>query len=700
MNGASGAENAFTVDGIVTNSLVNGQSRQNTVFEYLQEVQVKTSGISAEYGGALGGVVSAVTKSGGNTFRGEAHYYFEGSALARRPGQAARARSDDRAHRLLRAGRGAARTRPTSSAARSAARSSATASSSTAPTRRATRSGPTPTTSPTAPATSTRNIWTQQAFGKLTFASRRVNASWSTLWTPTDASGTLIAYDGATPERASTARMSGAGGEHRARLRDQPGQHERHGRLDADQRLVPQLHAAAIFHDRYTDTGMSDGHARTPTATRRRRSTPSSRRRCRARRGFVNTPRAQITEFDTTKRTTFNVDYNHSFSGGGYHTLKGGYGFQHTVNDINSFYPGGYVNIFWGSAFTFGGQTGHAAPTATTRSTIAASPTRPATTSTRSTSRTSGRWATALTLNLGLRTENEKVPTFRPDYLENAFEFGFGDKLAPRLGAAYDVSGDGTREGVRQLGPLLRLDQVRAAARIVRRRDVVHLLPRPEHARSRQPQPEQHAGQRTSGSDPGQLPRPPRAVVRRRHRSGHQADEAVELQRRQRVSRSAATACSRCTTSTTTCSRRSRTSASSTRRATRATSSATPASGAGRDPVPDRAARRPGSPTPRPKRQYDALELGYNRRFADNWFFSANYTLSRLYGNYAGLASSDEITTPTTGGSVADGAAAGGQHLPPGRQREPRVGPRRAAVGLARQPRRPGPPGDRSSARR
>jgi hypothetical protein len=35
------------------------QSRQNTVFEYLQEVQVKTSGISAEYGGALGGVVSA-----------------------------------------------------------------------------------------------------------------------------------------------------------------------------------------------------------------------------------------------------------------------------------------------------------------------------------------------------------------------------------------------------------------------------------------------------------------------------------------------------------------------------------------------------------------------------------------------------------------------------------------------------------------
>ena len=56
-----------------------------------------------------------------------------------------------------------------------------------------------------------------------------------------------------------------------------------------------------------------------------------------------------------------------------------------------------------------------------------------------------------------------------------------------------------------------------------------------------------------------------------------------------------------------------------------------------------------GQPVPRPVRTYDALEFGYSRRFADNWFLSANYTLSRLYGNYAGLASSDEITTPTTG---------------------------------------------------
>jgi len=55
-----------------------------------------------------------------------------------------------------------------------------------------------------------------------------------------------------------------------------------------------------------------------------------------------------------------------------------------------------------------------------------------------------------------------------------------------------------------------------------------------------------------------------------------------------------------------------------------------------------------GQAIPRPKRVYDAVQIGFDRRLARNYFFSANYTYSRLYGNYAGLASSDEITTPTT----------------------------------------------------
>jgi len=50
-----------------------------------------------------------------------------------------------------------------------------------------------------------------------------------------------------------------------------------------------------------------------------------------------------------------------------------------------------------------------------------------------------------LTLNLGLRTENEKIPSYAADprIPSTAIEFGFGEKLAPRLGFAWDVMGDG-----------------------------------------------------------------------------------------------------------------------------------------------------------------------------------------------------------------------------------------------------------------
>jgi hypothetical protein len=51
----------------------------------------------------------------------------------------------------------------------------------------------------------------------------------------------------------------------------------------------------------------------------------------------------------------------------------------------------------------------------------------------------------------------------------------------------------------------------------------------------------------------------------------------------------------------------------------------------------------PGFPSlPKMKRDYDALELTATKRFSNNWFANVSYTLSRLYGNYPGLASSDE----------------------------------------------------------
>jgi hypothetical protein len=54
--------------------------------------------------------------------------------------------------------------------------------------------------------------------------------------------------------------------------------------------------------------------------------------------------------------------------------------------------------------------------------------------------------------------------------------------------------------------------------------------------------------------------------------------------------------------------------------------------------------------SPKPRRNYDALQASWNRRFAERWTARASYTLSRLWGNYPGIQNSDEIRTPALGG--------------------------------------------------
>ncbi len=76
IGGASGSENRFVVDGMDTTNLQNGSSGKTYITDFIQEIQVKTAGYNAEYPGATGGVVNALTKSGTNVFRGSAGFYY------------------------------------------------------------------------------------------------------------------------------------------------------------------------------------------------------------------------------------------------------------------------------------------------------------------------------------------------------------------------------------------------------------------------------------------------------------------------------------------------------------------------------------------------------------------------------------------------------------------------------------------------
>jgi len=79
MDGASSSENMFFVDGVNTTHMYDGDSAQGVVFEFVDEVQVKSSGYEAEHGGSMGGVINVVTRSGGNEFHGELIAYYNGS---------------------------------------------------------------------------------------------------------------------------------------------------------------------------------------------------------------------------------------------------------------------------------------------------------------------------------------------------------------------------------------------------------------------------------------------------------------------------------------------------------------------------------------------------------------------------------------------------------------------------------------------
>jgi hypothetical protein len=82
VDGASGSENRYIIDGVNTTSPFQGLQGQNMITDFVEEVQVKSAGYAAEYGGSVGGVINAITKSGGNEFNGYVGAYLTPSNLA------------------------------------------------------------------------------------------------------------------------------------------------------------------------------------------------------------------------------------------------------------------------------------------------------------------------------------------------------------------------------------------------------------------------------------------------------------------------------------------------------------------------------------------------------------------------------------------------------------------------------------------
>jgi len=79
--GSTSAENSYIIEGLNTTGVETGTEGKTLNADFIQEVQVQTGGLTAEYGRLTGGNLNVITKSGGNAFHVDAFGFGEGGGL-------------------------------------------------------------------------------------------------------------------------------------------------------------------------------------------------------------------------------------------------------------------------------------------------------------------------------------------------------------------------------------------------------------------------------------------------------------------------------------------------------------------------------------------------------------------------------------------------------------------------------------------
>jgi hypothetical protein len=466
VDGASGGENVFTIDGQEVTNYRTGTLNEayNIPTQLVQEVQVKSSGFDALYGGATGGVVSVVTRGGGNDFHGEVGLQFESPQLNGTPRQLLnRFTSGSVANNNFVQSKqvfnplktGGLNTFPTANLGGRIIRDRLWFFSSYSP--QVFRSEvdtqyftnvPNPQFITTETYRRTRTY--QYAFNRLDanpFSKLRLSGTF--LWNPVIDKGSLPTTSFTNVSTTSygltnvpTANYGGSIGT----LTGNDFTNFQGGRQNSNLVTFSGVYTATsnlVFEGRFSRGFLNEknGNYFIPTIfpqVSACTSTPASF-------GCATTGANTITIKDVSLRKSYDFSGSYIVNAGGQHQLTAGYQRFTIFNDVQSGNNAiGQLRFNYGTSITtlIGGNV-----TATPGSVGSGSFRRQGTNGSGSNLSQSlfvqdkYQPTRRLTLNLGVRIEKENLPSF--NQFPSAINFGWGDKIAPRLGFAYDLTGNG-----------------------------------------------------------------------------------------------------------------------------------------------------------------------------------------------------------------------------------------------------------------
>lgn len=643
IDGSSGAENTFIVDGLEVTNFRSGQLRnvQNVSNDIVSEVQVKTSGFEAEYSGATGGVVNVVTKGGSNRFHGNFGAQLQTDRLDADTRPILRGLTDS--IQYISPSRDGLRTFlnppdseftnffPTANVSGPILKDRLWFFVSAAPQFFDTqRTSIFPNgTSETNDISQRNDYYFARLDGQIT---EKLRATGTYSYTPQTINGGILGF-GST---------SGIGD-----------QSQKGGRVNASNFTYSATYSPtanwvisgrggrAFLNERDNSYGVPSGfRIRCSGSATVLASLPGFGCGATNNIGFDNIGDTTNTFKDVSIRNTFDLDAQVLVNNfGGRHILKFGYQFNRVENDVDSgFFNTGQLRYFFGqTAFGVGSPLGNIQLTQFGTAGAASSKNQGLFV------QDSWQPFRRLTLNLGFRIEKEDVPTFGA--VGVPIEFNWGDKVAPRIGGAFDLFGDGKSKIFASYGwfydrfkyelprgsfggdkflrtflPILPGDNINTFTSIqsvlnaVNPRGGITLdfrVPSNDPSDNRvdpdlkaQRMSEVTVGFEQDLSRFGKFFKD--SVVRARY-THKQLDEAVEDV------------------------------GFFDNAGNENFFIANPGSGIVSQPFAT------GIPaTPKAERKYDAFEVTFDKRYANNYFFSGTYTYSRLKGNFSGLASSDE----------------------------------------------------------